>query len=67
MHSVLILAAGNSSRLKLKHSKIFLKLNNKSLIDETIKLAKKTKPRDINIVIKQKDLKKFKNKKNILE
>jgi len=63
MHSVLILAAGNSSRLKLKQSKIFLKLNNKSLIDETIKLAKKTKPRDINIVIKQKDLKKFKSKK----
>ena len=63
MHSVLILAAGNSSRLKLKKSKIFLKLNNNSLIDQTIKLAKKTKPRDINIVIKQTDFKKFRYKK----
>jgi len=63
MHSVLILAAGNSSRLKLKKSKIFLELKKESLIDRTIKLAKKTKPLDINIIIKQKDLKNFKNKK----
>lgn len=63
MHSVVILAAGNSSRIKRTKSKIFLKINKKTLIDSTIELAKKTKPKEIYVIIKRLDLKYFKFKK----
>ena len=63
MHTIIILAAGNSSRIKNPKSKIFLKINGESLIDSTINLAKKTHPAEIFIIIKKKDLKFFKSKK----
>jgi bifunctional N-acetylglucosamine-1-phosphate-uridyltransferase/glucosamine-1-phosphate-acetyltransferase GlmU-like protein len=63
MHTAIILAAGNSSRIKNSKSKIFLKIKKNTLIDSTISLAKKTNPAEIYIVIKKKDFVYFKSKK----
>ena len=63
MHTIIILAAGNSSRIKNPKSKIFLKIIFYLLINKTINLAKKTHPAEIFIIIKKKDLKFFKSKK----
>ena len=52
MHTIIILAAGNSSRIKNPKSKIFLKINGVTL-DSTINLAKKNSPAEIFIIIKK--------------
>jgi len=51
---ILILAAGNSRRLKSNFSKMLLKIGKYTLIEIAVKLAKKLKPRSINILVNKK-------------
>ena len=52
--NVLILAAGKGSRIKSKIPKVLLKINGKSLLEHSIKLAYKIKPKNIFILINKK-------------
>ncbi|MDC3053355.1 NTP transferase domain-containing protein [Candidatus Pelagibacter sp.] len=48
---ILILAGGKSSRFKKKKPKLLFKIKNKKLIDHSINLARKIKPRKIFVII----------------